>query len=66
MREGIFFCVQGTLEVVIGGEKVLLQEQHSIQLRADIFHEYNNVSDRLCTANNMVFTQTTKGGNGNV
>ncbi len=53
--EEYVFLVQGTLEMVIGGKKVFLQEKQSIRFRADISHEYHNVSDRPCAAYNVIF-----------
>ncbi len=53
--EEYVFLVQGTLKMVIGREEVLLQEKQSIRFRADISHEYHNISDSACTAYNVIF-----------
>ena len=53
--EEYVFLVQGTLEMVIGGKKVLLEEKQSIRFGADISHEYHNVSDKSCAAYNVIF-----------
>jgi len=53
--EEYVFLVQGTLKMVIGREEVLLQEKQSIRFRADISHEYHNVSDSACAAYNLIF-----------
>jgi len=53
--EEYVFLVQGTLKMVIGREEVLLQEKQSIRFRADISHEYHNISDSACAAYNVIF-----------
>ena len=53
--EEYVFLVQGTLKMVIGGKEVLLQEKQSIRFRADVSHGYHNVSDKACTAYNVIF-----------
>ncbi len=53
--EEYVFLVQGTLKMVIGREEVFLQEKQSIRFRADISHEYHNVSDKACAAYNVIF-----------
>ncbi len=53
--EEYVFLVQGTLKMVIGRAEVLLQEKQSIRFRADISHEYHNVSDKPCAAYNVIF-----------
>jgi len=53
--EEYVFLVQGTLKMVIGEEEVPLQEKQSIRFRADISHEYHNISDRACAAYNVIF-----------
>ncbi len=53
--EEYVFLVQGTLKMVIGREEVLLQEKQSIRFRADISHEYHNISDKVCAAYNVIF-----------
>ncbi len=44
--EEYVFLVQGTLKMVIGGKKVLLQEKQSIRFRADVSHVYHNASEK--------------------
>lgn len=53
--EEYIFLVQGTLEMAIGGEQVVLQEKQSIRFRADIPHGYYNVSDQPCHVYNIIF-----------
>ncbi len=53
--EEYVFLVQGTLKMVIGREEVLLREKQSIRFRADISHEYHNISDSACAAYNVIF-----------
>ncbi len=53
--EEYVFLVQGTLKMVIGREEVFLQEKQSIRFRADISHEYHNISDKACVAYNVIF-----------
>jgi len=53
--EEYIFLVHGTLKMVIGGKKVLLQEKQSIRFRTDVSHGYLNVSDKACTAYNVIF-----------
>ena len=53
--EEYVFLVQGTLEMVIGGKEVFLQERQSIRFRADVPHTYHNASDKVCTAYNVIF-----------
>ena len=53
--EEYVFMVHGTLKMVIGGKEVVLQEKQSIRFGADIFHAYNNVSDKACAAYNVIF-----------
>ena len=47
--------MQGTLNMVIGGKEVLLQEKQSIWFGADISHGYYNVSDKACAVYNVIF-----------
>lgn len=47
--------VHGTLEMVIGQERVILNEKQSIRFRADVPHSYNNCSKDQCTVYNMIF-----------
>ena len=44
--EEYVFLVQGTLKMVIGGKKVLLQEKQSIRFRADVSHVYHNAPEK--------------------
>ena len=53
--EEYVFLVHGTLKMVIGGKEVLLEEKQSIRFRADVSHAYHNVSDKVCTAYNVIF-----------
>lgn len=53
--EEYVFMVHGTLKMVIGGKKVMLQEKQSIRFGADISHAYHNVSDKACAAYNVIF-----------
>ncbi len=53
--EEYVFLVQGTLKMVIGREEVILQEKQSIRFRADISHEYHNISDSACAVYNVIF-----------
>ena len=53
--EEYVFLVHGTLKMVIGGKEVLLQEKQSIRFLADISHAYHNISDKVCTAYNVIF-----------
>ena len=53
--EEYVFLVHGTLKMVIGGKKVLLQEKQSIRFGADISHAYHNISDKACAAYNVIF-----------
>ena len=49
------FLVQGTLQMIIGGERITLQEKQSIRFRADVPHAYYNVSEEPCYVYNMIF-----------
>ncbi|MDE5909962.1 MAG: XRE family transcriptional regulator [Lachnospiraceae bacterium] len=53
--EEYVFLVHGTLKMVIGGKEVVLQEKQSIRFGADISHAYHSVSDKTCTAYNVIF-----------
>ena len=53
--EEYVFLVQGTLKMVIGRKEVQLEEKQSIRFRADVSHAYHNVSDKACTAYNVIF-----------
>lgn len=47
--------IHGTLEMVIGQERVILKERQSIRFRADVPHSYNNCSKDQCSVYNMIF-----------
>lgn len=53
--EEYIFLVQGTLDMVLGGKKVTLQEKQSLRFEADIPHTYHNTSDKICAAYNVIF-----------
>ena len=53
--EEYVFMVHGTLKMLIGRNEVTLQEKQSIRFGADISHVYHNVSDKACTAYNVIF-----------
>lgn len=53
--EEYLLLVQGTLDMVIGGNEIHLQERQSIRFRADIPHTYHNRSDKVCMVYNVIF-----------
>lgn len=53
--EEYVFLVQGTLKMTIGGKEVFLPERQSIRFGADVPHVYHNVSDKACSAYNVIF-----------
>lgn len=53
--EEYVLVVQGTLEMVIGQEQVILLEKQSIRFRADVPHSYRNCSGECCSVYNMIF-----------
>ncbi len=53
--EEYVFMVHGTLKMLIGRNEVTLQEKQSIRFGADISRVYHNVSDKACTAYNVIF-----------
>ena len=53
--EEYIFLVQGKLNMAIGGKEVILGEKQSIRFLADVPHAYHNVSDKICTAYNVIF-----------
>ncbi len=53
--EEYVFLVKGTLQMIVGGEQITLQEKQSIRFRADVPHAYYNVSDQPCHVYNMIF-----------
>lgn len=53
--EEYVFLVWGTLEMAMGGKKVVLEEKQSIRFLADVPHGYHNVSDKICTVYNVIF-----------
>lgn len=53
--EEYVFLVQGMLEIMVGAKAVCLQEKQSLRFRADICHEYHNISDGICAAYNVIF-----------
>ncbi len=40
--------------MAIGRKEETLQEKQSIRFGADIWHAYHNVSDKVCTAYNVI------------
>ena len=53
--EEYLFLVRGSLCIELGGERILVEEGHSIRFRADVPHTYRNLSDSLCSAYHMIF-----------
>ncbi len=53
--EKYIFLINGTLKVIVGEEEITLTKRQSLRFRADISHEYLNVSDELCTFYDMIF-----------
>lgn len=56
------FVLQGTLQMVLGEERVTVKERQAIRFRADISHVYENVSSEICEVYNMIFYGTHLGG----
>lgn len=53
--EEYVFVIHGTLEMVLGQERVVLKEKQSIRFQADVPHSYNNGSEDPCSVYNMIF-----------
>lgn len=53
--EEYVFVVQGSLEMGIGSEKVILGAKESVRFQADVPHGYRNLSGENCCVYNMIF-----------
>lgn len=53
--EEYVFLIKGTLKMVVNGEEIVLAEKQSLRFLADVPHTYQNTSESLCEAYNMIF-----------
>lgn len=57
-NEGVeeYILVQaGTLQLVLNGQEITVEEKQAIRFKADIPHSYNNPFDTQCTVYNIIF-----------
>lgn len=57
-NEGVeeYILVQaGTLQLVLNGQEITVEEKQAIRFKADIPHSYNNPFDTKCTVYNIIF-----------
>lgn len=52
--EEYILLVEGRLKLVIGAREAALQEKQSIRFQADVPHTYDNDSDGICCAYNVI------------
>lgn len=53
--EEYIFLVQGVLKMAIEGKEVIFRERQSICFFANVPPAYHNISDKICTAYNVIF-----------
>lgn len=51
------FIVQGALDLVLNGEKIILREKQAIRFSADIPHSYLNPYENTCAVYEIIFYQ---------
>ena len=49
------FVLRGKLQMVLGGDRVTVEERQALRFRADIPHAYENVFSEICEVYNMIF-----------
>lgn len=61
--EEYIFVLSGSLELCLNEEKINLSEKQCIRFKADIPHSYSNISQTLCTIQNIIsYPLTTNAG----
>ena len=53
--EEYVFVVYGSVEMIVGDKRIILNENQTLRFQADMFHAYNNPFNNSCVIYNMVF-----------
>lgn len=49
------FVLEGSLQLISGGKETVVQQKQAVRFRADMPHDYRNISGTICTVYNTIF-----------